>query len=513
MMRVASLVPPVVALLAVPAAAQQPSQAPARVCVVVLDSAGIAYGQQANSATPVWIGSRGVGSHCRDDQTRMRSDSLEWYGDRGELRLIRNVHYRDSTATLDADRVTYWVRQERLFAEGHVYTRNLASGSELRGPNLDYYRAKPSIRDTLEIVATGRPVIRFRRAPAAGAPPDSTREPFVLVADRARMKGQQRMWGSGHVTIDRSDLSARGDSAMLDLGDSIGWLIGAPLIVGRDTARHDTSSYRLTGGRIRFDLTAAEDIRRVRSFGDADARGPDWQLTADTIDLALDSNRIQRAQAWGRQKRSRALSDLSTITADSLDIHMPDQVMELVWAFGRARATSKPDSSAPEDDWLSGDSLRANFAEHTDSLGRRRSQIDHVNAFGTARAYYHVDNQRDRNGPRGVNYSRGDRIAIAMKERKVNTVDIVGEVDGVYLEPAPPDSITRDSLRADSLARDSLARDSLHTRPAPDSTARDSLRARPARADSLRPDTVRTPADTAKVRRRPAGARPGRSPR
>jgi lipopolysaccharide export system protein LptA len=476
------------ALSAVPVAAQQRPVTAARVCVVVLDSAGIAYGQQANSPSPVWFGSRGVGTHCRDEATRMRSDSVEWYGERGELYLIGNVHYRDSAATLDADRVTYWVRQERLYAVGNVYTRNLVSGSELRGPNLDYYRAKPPIRDTLAIVATGRPTIRFRRAPARGAPPD-TSEPFIIVADRTRMKGQQRMWGSGHVTIDRSDLKARADSAMVDLGDSVGFLIGAPQVIGRDTGRRDSTSYRLTGQRIRFDLTGTEEIKRVKSSGDADALGPDWRLTADTIDLALDSNRIQRARAWGRQSRSNAHSDLSTITADSLDIHMPDQVMQLVWAFGRARATSKPDSAAREDDWLSGDSLRADFAERTDSLGRRRSEIRHVLAFGTARAYYHVDNQRDRNGPPGVNYSRGQRIAIAMRERKVNTVDIVGQVDGIYLEPAPPDSAARDSLRSDSLRTDSL------------------------RTDSLRTDPLRTPADTTQPRRRAAPARPGRPPR
>ena len=33
----------------------------------------------------------------------------------------------------------------------------------------------------------------------------------------ARMRGNDQMWGGGHVTVDRSDLAARGDSAQLDL--------------------------------------------------------------------------------------------------------------------------------------------------------------------------------------------------------------------------------------------------------------------------------------------------------
>jgi len=275
----------------------------------------------------------------------------------------------------------------------------------------------------------------------------------VIRADRARMRGQHTMWGSGNVTIDRSDLAARGDSAFLNLADSFGVLIGAPVVTAKDTTPgRDSVSYRLVGQRIRFEMTGARQIRRVLAMGDADARGPDWRLVADTLDLALDSSRIQRAQAWGRNERPVAHSDLSTIVADSLDIRMPGQVMDLVLAYGHARATSRPDATETDDDWLDGDSLRARF-EATDSAGRRRSEIRQVVAFGEraapARAYYHVANDRDGTGPRGINYSRGRRINIAMRERKVRTVDIVGQVDGVYLEPLPPgwDTIAVDTTR------------------------------------------------------------------
>jgi hypothetical protein len=264
------------------------------------------------------------------------------------------------------------------------------------------------------------------------------------------------MWGSGRVTIDRSDLSARADSAIIALTDSLGVLVGAPVVNALDTAAAgaDSITYRLTGQRIRFEMTAGRQIRRVVSMGDADARGPDWTLVADTLDLALDSQRIQRAQAWGTQVRPRAVSDQSTITADSLDIQMPRQVMDVVKAYGTAQATSRADTTRTEDDWLAGDSLRAQFAR-TDSGGAARSEIRRVVAFGTtaspARSYYHVENDRDRSGPRGISYSRGQRIRIAMQARKVRTVDIVGQVDGVYLEPLPPGA---DSAAADSVPTD-----------------------------------------------------------
>ena len=444
---------PLLVAAPLPAPAQQPAQRSSRTCVIHVDSApgGTQIVKLPDGTQNVFSGG-GVWARCLNQPTTITADSMAYTEVNGLLRFIGHVHFRDSTAILDADQTTYWIRQERLFAEGNVYTRNLATGSEMRGPNLDYYRAVPSIRDTLEIYATGRPLIHlYEEQDSLRA---DTAEPFVVRTDRARMRGQRALWGSGNVTIDRSDLAARGDSAFINLADSFALLIGAPVVTAKDaTPGHDSVSYRLTGQRIRFELSSGRQVRRVLSMGDADATGPDWRLLADTLDLALDSSRIQRAQAWGRNERPRAHSDLSTIVADSLDIHMPGQVMEQVLAYGRARATSRPDSAQTEYDWLDGDSLRARFAA-ADSAGRRRSEIRQVIAFGgggvPARAYYHVENDRDPAGQRGINYSRGRRINIAMRERKVRTVDIVGLVDGVYLEPLPPgwDTIAVDTAAA-----------------------------------------------------------------
>jgi lipopolysaccharide export system protein LptA len=458
--------PVVLGLLVLGATALPAQQAP-RNCYVVIDSAGRAY-QTSTATGALWFAGGGFLSHCRNQPTTMASDSVEWFSDRAELRLIGRVRFRDSVYTLDADRAVYWTRQERLVATGNVYTRNEATGSDLRGPSLEYLRAVPPIRDTLELYAVGRPLIHLTTADSAGA--DST-EPFVVRADRVWMRGTETTWGSGRVTIDRSDLSARADSAIIDLRDSVGVLVGAPVVHALDSAATgpDSVTYRLTGQRIRFELTAGRQIRRVVSMGDADATGPGWHLVSDTLDLALDSSRIQRAQAWGANIRPRAVSDQSTITADSLDIRMPGQVMDLVLAYGNAQATSRSDTTRPEDDWLSGDSLRAHFAR-TDAGGAGRSEIRRVLAFGgaesPARSYYHVENDRDRAGPRGISYSRGRRIQIAMQARKVRTVDIVGQVDGVYLEPLPPGA---DSLAADSVPTDTtvIRAPTRTTRPAP----------------------------------------------
>ncbi len=448
--------------------ATPPQQRSQRTCRVQVDSVGRAanFVKLADGTEQIFAGG-GVLARCIGEATTMTSDSMAYFQAQAELRFLGNVHFRDSTSLLDADRVTYWTREERLHAEGNVYTRNLTSGSEMRGPNLDYYRAVPGVRDTVQLYATARPTIHFFSARDSGR---ADRRPFVIVSDRVAMRHNDRMWGSGRVTIDRDDLNARSDSAFLNLADSLGYLIGVAEVIGRDTAAPaDSNTYRLTGQRIRFELTGGQEVRRAVAVHRALATGPDWTLHGDTLDIALDSSRVQRAQAWGRMddEQPSAQSGLSTVLGDSLDVQMPGQVMHLVWAYGRARASSRPDTTVVEEDWLAGDTLRADFASARDAAGRRRSEVEHVTAVGgdrvpLASAYYHTENESEPAGPRGISYSRGQRIRIAMRERRVRTVDVVGAVDGVYLEPLPRavrDSLAAaaDSSRADSTRADSAA--------------------------------------------------------
>ena len=492
-MRALAVILAVAALPAFTAPPRPQQQQQSRACTVHVDSTGgdTRFGTE-NGMRTVFSGG-GVWARCVGQPTTIYGDSMSFYESSNTLQFIGRVKFRDSSGTLDADKVTYWSRIEHLYAEGNVYAVNTASGTEMRGPNMDLYRVAAGIRDTQEVLATGRPTIRMMSGDSARR---DTANPFYVIADRVYMKHTDRMWGSGHVILHRTDMDAFSDSASLNLRDSLGLLIGSPVINGYDTVRYrvpplkyfrvdtvrtgrrvrlDTIrlvqveprpdsqvQYRLTGQRIRFNLTHGQQVRRVVSMGMADARGPDWHMTSDTLDMAVDSGLIQRAQAWGTDRRGRAVSGLNIVTADSLDIQMPGQVMRQVWAYRSARAESKGDTTWTESDWLSGDSLKATFVE-ADSAGHRRSTIDDVIAFGTARAFYHTANQRDSTGVMGINYSRGDKINIAMQNGKVHTVDIVGKVDGVYLEPAPPGS---DSL-ADSLRTDSLQRDSAGIRPAP----------------------------------------------
>ena len=511
-MRLAALGLVLVPVGAAAAAAQEPAGGAAsssRACIVYIDSTGgdavfVTVNTPRGQFREAFAGG-GVFGHCSNEPTTtMRADSLAWYPERNEAHFLGQVHFRDSTTALESDRLVYYVQQERLFAEGHVYTRNLRTGSDLRGPNLDYRRARPGVRDTVEMYATARPTIRFYSAR------DSVRgdsaEPFVIVADRSRMRGNDQMWGGGRVTIDRSDVAARCDSAALDLGTDRGVLIGGPPVVDGKGNDH----YHLTGIRIQVGLNPSHELRRVLAQGEADATGPDWHLRADTIDAALDSGKVQRAQAWGRTRRPFAVSGTYTVVADSLDLLMPAQVMREMWGYGNGRATNRPDSAVAEDDWMVGDTLHAEFARAdsaaADSAARGKQELRRLTSRGAARALYHVVDDAQRDLPPGINYSTGERIAIAMQEGKVETVDVVGAVEGVYLEPVP--RAAADSARAAADSTRPVAGDTTRLAPA------DSVRApAPDSARTPRPAPPRTsPPDSTPRRVHPRTTAPPRAP-
>jgi len=459
-------------------------------CNVQIDTSGQSVLHQVPGRAPgesiyQIFGWGGVWAHCREQPTTMYSDSVAWYPERDLLFLVGHVRFRDSVSVLNAERVTYYLRQERLYAEGQVYTQNLRTRSDLNGPNLEYLRAAPQIRDTLETYATSRPTMHFYPSRRAGAPPSTApadTEPFVVVADRTHMRGNDQMWAGGRVTVDRSDLAARGDSAQLDLGKNRGALIGSPQIDGTGK-----DAYHLVGRYISFRLSDEHEIRGVLASGDAVARGPDWRLDADTLDMSLDSGKVQQAKAWGRNRRPTAVSGIHTIVADSLDIHMPGQIVRLVWGYGKARTASRDSLDAPSDeDWMTGDTMRADFAVKQDSAERRKSELQYLTAFGSARALYHVENDQNPHGPKGVNYARAKRIDIAMDSSRVRTVNFVGLAQGVYLEPLPPRADT--TRAAGDSGRPAPADTAGGARVLPDSTRRTAAdTARPAPADTTRP--------------------------
>ncbi len=370
---------------------------------------------------------------CVGTSVRIRSDSLASYASQ-IVEFIGNVRYEDSSMVMTADRGTYYRAGERWEARGNVVTRS-TGGSTLRGPSLDYLRVIPGQRDTVEVFANGRPTIDYVPRDSSGA----EQEPYVIVGDRIRMKGEDRLWAGGRATINRSDVAASADSMRLDTGTGQdGALIRNAQIngLGKDP-------FSLFGDRI--DLTLEQnDLTYVQADGAGRAVSADWTLVADTIGLDVNARVLEQTLAWGSMVRPHAKSATYEITADSLALDTPEKVLTEARAFGKAWVASGDDTTSANRDWLRGDTVTARFAK-VETDGKAKTVVHRVESWKDASSFYQVYDPA-RPGVPSLNYARGNRILVLMKdgaEGGVERVEIQGKVDGVQLEPkaaAPRDT-------------------------------------------------------------------------
>ncbi|MGH7732462.1 MAG: hypothetical protein ACREOE_01865, partial [Gemmatimonadales bacterium] len=272
--------------------------------------------------------------------------------------------------------------------------------------------------------------------------------PYVIYADRVRFRGNDQVFGGGSVTVDRSDLSAKGDSLRLDTGPGQDGGLYARTTSGAEIDGKGSSNFTLTGKRIDLSLTKNE-LTGVRSIGRAHAVDPDWDLVADTIDLHLKDQHLVATFAWGDSLRPHAISPGRDIVADSLAIDTPGQVLTQARAFGTAWIGGAVDSVTHQRDQLWGDTVVADFVPH-DSAGKKSSVLSRVEARHNARSYHLLASQGTCPGS-PVSYIRGNQIVLFFRpaEDDLDRVVVHGKVDGVQIEPvcAPPDSAKADSAR------------------------------------------------------------------
>ena len=393
---------------------------------------------------------------CRGQQIYFGGDSVAAYQGR-VVQFIGRVYYRDSTVEMTASYGTYLRDNEKWEARENVVLRNLRDGSTLRGPMLDYYRVLAGVRQEPEMYADQRPTITLPAKDSLGR----QEEPYVVVGDRVRSRGENRVWAAGRVTIDRSDFRGRADSLFLDTGPgNQGALVG-----NASTRRIANDSFNLVGRRI--DLTFEErEISSVTARDSALLTSDDLRLTGDTIGLDLADRKVEQTLAWGRTTRPVALSTDYEVRGDSLAFDTPGQELREIRAFGTAWLGARPDS-AGERDWVSGDSVKASFVPR-DSAGVQRPTLQLLEARGKAAAFYRM--QTSGESRPSLAYTKAALIRIVMRVADSVTVDSVyalGVTDGIHLQP----SIARaaDTTKADTTARrvDTLPPPSPRSRRAP----------------------------------------------
>ena len=387
----------------------------------------------------------GVVAHCIGQGNTLTADSAEYYQSEARIFLVGNVHYTEPRATVTSRTMTYYQNEDRLHAEGNVVAV-MSNGSVLRGPSADYYRSTPS-RPLQHLYAPGRPVVTLvqKDTTGRGRPPDTAH----VVANTIVMDGDSLVYASGRVQITRPDLLATGDSAFLDSGRDFARLMREPQVVGKGNETNKSNpnnqkaqTFTLTGGVIDV-YSRNRQVERVVATPKGHALSQDLELVADSIDLRVTANQLQRAIAWGKT-RARAVSPEREIVADSIDAIMPQQRVREVRALRDAYAESNPDSGivSTQRDWMRGDTIVAHFDSIAPGDSTSKPKIREIVANGNARSYYQMKSSKGPATQPSVNYVRGRIIDILFEERKVATVTVTDQATGVIIEPATASTTT-----------------------------------------------------------------------
>lgn len=410
------------------------------------DSTRVA-GSQLPDGSSVTNISRGIIVLCPSGGIRLVADSAEYHHAAEVIYLVGRVRYTEASTSVDARRITYWKRDERILAEGDVVAR-LENGTTMRGPRADYLRAVPGLRPRAQLRATERPHITLvqtdttgsagqtpgvRPGATASARTDST----AVDANTVFMDGDSLVYASGRVVVTRSDLVATSDSLALDRATERARFIGKPIMKGTGER-----AFTMSGGVIDI-FSRDRKLERVLSRVGAKVVSEEITLSADTVDLRVREDLLERAYAYG-PSRARAISPTQDMTADSIEIYMPGQRVREVRAVGKALAESAPDSlriASTERDWIRGDTIIASF----DSIARgdtsAKARIRELRSLVSATSFYQIPPDDTTSRCPKINYSRGDRITIAFDSQTVQRVSVVrdsGDADGLYLECQAP---------------------------------------------------------------------------
>ena len=375
---------------------------------------------------------------CPSRGITLKADSAELYGDEKRDFLVGHVSYDEPRLSMTSDFLTYYTAEERIVATGNVNGR-LPSGSTLKGPQVDYKRLVPRLRTRAQTLATGRPTVTIVQRDTSG----KEQPPIDVVGNTIFMDGDSLIYGSGNVVITRPEVNATADSSFINTGTEIMQLMRNPVVNGTRGR-----PFRLVGTSIDL-FSKNKKLQRVIARARAQANSQDLTLTADTIDLRIKSDSLERAFAWGKS-RARAVSPTQNMIADSLDVQMPEQRVREVHALHKAFAEGRADSTtfrADTTNWLRGDTIFAYFDTLPPVDTSKGPAIRKLISKDSAEAYYHVAPQDTTLHRPAINYVRGERITIDFNEQKVAQIAVDGRVSGIFIEPSADTTRAKPSQR------------------------------------------------------------------
>lgn len=332
---------------------------------------------------------------------------------------------------------------------------------------------------------------------AAAVPPEDpppvdsvSPPPYHIEARRFMIDGRRYFRAAEEVVVLRDSLRAVGDS--LDFDQDLGTMS----IIG--DSRVDQQGFELSSDAVEVTPTTGLS-EEILARGNAELVGRQMTMNAPAIRMFLDGGEVNRLVAIsslppieqevldttglsaGDAERARALAaagaradsaeaqpvdsivqpsafaDEFKLTADSIDVLSPAQLLELVTAVGSARAEAAQPASAGSDglpeiasrDWMEGSTILAHFAVADSGTaggltGQNPSRLETLTAVGEARSLYRMTPSdtavTEPDAPPALHLVEGNQIRIHMRGREVVKMEVEGQTLGYHLEPLPPDS-------------------------------------------------------------------------
>ena len=405
------------------------------------ESGGALHADSIAGVGQVVYAGGGVKIRCPARKITITGDSAERVA--GHDQVIGHAVYDEPRLHVTSDFLTYFPAEERVVAVANVHAK-LPNGSTLDGPQAEFRRAVPRIRPRQQVSAIARPTINIVEKDSTG----KTLEPTTVVANTVFMDGDSLIYGGGQVIITRTDINSTSDSVFIDQPNETMHFMRNPTLHGKRDR-----PFTLTGDLIDA-FWHDRKLTRILSRANAKAMSDSMTLTSDTLDLRVKNDQLDHAYAWGKKQQSRVVSPQQNMVADSLDVFMPGQRIQLVRALRRAFAQGKPDTARliiePPDttDWLKGDTIVAHFDTLVARDTSRNPQIRLITATGHASSFYHMAPNDSAERRPTLSYVTARVIEITFGEaKKVASVTTVDSTSGVYLEPAP-DSTRRRATNA-----------------------------------------------------------------
>ena len=246
-----------------------------------------------------------------------------------QVELLGAVVYEDSIRTLQSERLLYFQLSDFIIAEENVQLVRLTDRSTLIGPRVEFLRAVSGV-DAVT-TAPDRPMVTFY--------PTNTEspEPFLIESDLAIFAGEDEARFYGDAIIDRTDLNARADSALLTRADGLGALWGKPWI--------EAEGIRMEGDSIRF-VSENQELQEIHAIGNGYVSGERFEVEGELIDIDLSNREVEQVQAHG-EGVSRALSGSHELRGDSIRFAMYRSQIDTAYAFGSAVAVQRDSSWVP----------------------------------------------------------------------------------------------------------------------------------------------------------------------